>query len=324
MTTFKPCYVWPNRAFPFRLYLNDQNIRIFILENLQHNYEWLIEYSKDFRSTDHFFVIIGCHYQDGLVNEASRMFDFLNLDRNKFTILCNDTREINLFSTYGFKSELINQNAWLDENLVMKPIPTEKKYDAVYVARLISLKRHYLCADVPNLALVAGGSFGAEEAHVIPPHVYLNESELSPSEVCLKINESRCGLILSDVEGASFASSEYLLCGVPVISTFSEGGRDVWYDEYNSIVVEPNPSAIRDAVLQINSIHHDPIKIRNGHILKANEFREKFIGLIAAILSKEGIDYINPNLFFKRNFYHKMRVSREPDFEKIFKTIDFN
>jgi len=324
MTTFKPCYVWPNKAFPFRLYLNDHNIRIFILENLQHNFEWLLEYSKDFRSTDHFYVIIGCHYQDGLANEASRMFDFLDLDRKRFTILCNDLREEFLFNKYGFQCRLVNQNAWLDENLVMKPKLLDKKYDAIYVARLIALKRHELCAKVSNLALVAGGSFGAEEAKFIPPYLYLNDSELTPSDVCSKINEAYCGLILSDVEGASFASSEYLLCGIPVVSTHSEGGRDAWYDDYNSLVVEANVDAVYEAVMKFKESPRDPMKIRNDHISRALNYRERFIGLLSETLSAVGVDYINAKLFYEKNFYHKMRVSHTPDLEKIFRTIDFN
>lgn len=50
-----------------------------------------------------------------------------------------------------------------------------------------------------------------------------------------KINEiygqSRCGLILSAEEGACFAAMEYLLCGLPVVTTPNIGGRDEFFDK---------------------------------------------------------------------------------------------
>ena len=238
---FKPCYVWPAKTFPFRLYYESEKIRIFIIENLQHNFEWLSRYGGKFKKTDRFVVVIGGHYHEWLVDEANRMFAALNLRKEQFYILFNDSRDETVFRKYGFAGDIINHNAWLDENLVMKPLGIAKKFDAIYVGRLIPVKRHELAASVPNLALVAGLSHGAKSISFIPPHIYRNESPLSPEDVCVKINEAHCGLMLSKAEGASFASSEYLRCGIPVGSTKSEGGRDGWYTGCNSRVGEDTP-----------------------------------------------------------------------------------
>ena len=316
--SFTPCYVWPNLAFPFRVFYSDQKVRIFIIENLGHNYGWLKKIQNRIKDNDYFFVILGCYYHEQLVDEANQMITDLGLRKQQFKIMYNDQRDKNLFESVGFEGEIINHNAWLDENKFMKPLELQKKYDAIYVARLIELKRHYLAAEVSNLALVAGENHGTAASAYIPPHIYRNDTELSPSEVAVKINESVCGLILSEVEGASFVSSEYLMCGIPVVSTVSLGGRDIWYDDYNSIVVQPNSKDVAEAVNFLKNNRRDPNQIRSRHIELAKEQRRKFINIFSEILNSTGVDYINPEGYFISNFYHKMRFSYTVHLDEVF------
>jgi glycosyltransferase involved in cell wall biosynthesis len=318
MAAFKPGYVWPNRTFPFRIYFQNDLCRIFILENLQHNFSWMQQYASSFRPSDVFFVIVGCHYNKHLVDEADRMFSALNLNKQQFHILFNDAREADLFSARGFTGTHVNQNAFLDENKVMRPTGAAKKYDAIYVGRLIKLKRHHLAAEVPNLALVAGNLHGSNVSEAPPPHTYVNSVSLSPEQVCVKINESRCGLILSAVEGASFASSEYLLCGVPVVSTKSEGGRDTWYTDYNSRVVDATPAAVKAAVELFVNNPRDPHVIRRVHVAQAEVFRSRFVDLLDRTLKSRGVESVNAESYFREHFFHKMRTSYAPAFDQIF------
>jgi glycosyltransferase involved in cell wall biosynthesis len=318
MSSFTPCYKWPNKVIPFRLYFSSSNLRIFIIENLQHNYDWISEYKNKIKPTDVFFVLVGWHYHAWLVDEAMRMFDALHLNTHQFHILFNDSREMDLFKSRGFNGDLINQNAWLDERLVMKSVYTDKIYDAIYVGRFAEFKRHYLAGSINSLALVAGDTHGAAESSLIPNHVYKNERTLSPDEVCLKINQSRCGLILSENEGACFASSEYLLCGVPVVSTFCEGGRDVWYNEYNSCVVDPDPIKVRNAVQRFLDEPRDPHKIRSDHVNLQYFYRAKFISLLSNLFKLYEIQDTDPVDYFWLNFSHKMRPYIAPKFDEIF------
>lgn len=317
--SYKSVYVWPNPAFPFRLYFESDKLRIFIIENLQHNYTWIKQYKRHFKETDRFIVIVGSHWSEYLIKNASDMFDYLSLDRDKFFVLFNDHRDQDLFEKWGFKGQLINQNAWLDYNQVMDvDITSEKKFDAIYVGRLIAVKRHELAVNVKNLALVSGPLHGNTSQVVIPEHIYRNTEPLPPVEVKRKINESYCGLLLSDKEGACFSSSEYLLCGIPVVSTHSEGGRDVWYSSYNSKVVDADPSSIADAVEYFKNNPRDPFKIRNEHISKSMYFRNKFIAYLGDLFSDMGVK-IDSRKYFEENYFHKMRTSYAPVFEDIFK-----
>mmetsp|Transcript_29207 Transcript_29207/g.76474 ORF Transcript_29207/g.76474 Transcript_29207/m.76474 type:complete len:301 (+) Transcript_29207:729-1631(+) len=299
--TYKSHYVWPNPAFPFRKYLETENLRVFIIENLQHNYDWLSVYKNSIRKTDFFIVILGSHWSQGLLDNALGMFDYLNLNKEQFFILFNDERDEKLFANSGLNGEIINQNAWLDYNSSMTVIPSQtKSFDAIYVGRLIKVKRHFLASDVKNLALVTGNLYGNNVEEKAPPHVYRNECQLSPDEVCKKINESCCGLILSEKEGACFASSEYLLSGIPVVSTHSEGGRSIWYDDYNSIICADDANQIKRAVEFFVDNPRDPKLIRGRHINKANKFRVRFVSLLADLFERNDVMGIDPLEFFSK------------------------
>ena len=315
---YKPSYVWPNPAFPFRVYFESENLRIFIIENIQHNWTWLKEYHSYFKNSDYFFVYCGWYHSEYFAKEADTIFDELSLDKDNFYFMYNQPSEEANFEAKGFKGELLNQNCWLDENLVMRPLGLPKEYDAIYVGRFSAFKRHHLANKVSNLALVAGNNHGNAIADGIPEHVYLNDSPLTPDEVCKKINQARCGLILSAEEGACFASSEYLLSGVPVVSTPELGGRSVWYDDYNSIICEPTEDSVADAVQHFINNPRDPEVIRARHITKANYFRARFILKFSELLDKHKVVGIDPFAYFKEHYIHKLRKSYKPDFNKIF------
>lgn len=318
--SYKSVYTWPNEAFPFRIYFESENLRIFIIENLQHNYNWLEVYKLKIKPTDVFFVILGSHWSEFLLKNANDMFDHLGLDRQQFYIFYNDSRDEKLFTNSGFKGDELNQNAWLDFKNPMNVMPeTKKVYDSIYVGRLIPVKRHYLANNVSNLALVTGQLYGKNIEQEAPPHIYRNTTQLTPIEVCEKINQAHCGLILSDKEGACFASSEYLLCGIPVVSTPSEGGRAVWYDDYNSLISEPNEEALREAVEFFVSNPRDPKIIRERHITKANFYRAKFVLKLAELFVEYKVTAIDPQKYFEDNYFHKLRKSYKPNFQEIFK-----
>ena len=43
---------------------------------------------------------------------------------------------------------------------------------------------------------------------------------------------------MSSQEGAMYSSVEYLLCGLPIVSTKSTGGHDVFFTDTNCIIAE--------------------------------------------------------------------------------------
>ena len=312
---FKPSYVWPNAAFHFRLYYRSDKCRIFIIENITHNWVWLSKYADKIRQSDYFFVQLGWYFGDWLTEECSRAINALGLEKSKFRIMFPDYSTKNLFEYYGFQGCLVNHNCFLDENK-FKIISVDKVYDAIYVARFSPFKRHMLASNVKNLALVAGDAWGPESKE-IPPHVYLNDKQLSSEEVNIKLSQSKVGLLLSEFEGACYSSSEYLLSGLPVVSTWSHGGRSIWYNDYNSITCDANPESVAESVYKLIREGRDRQKIRDMHIAQSKGMRLNFIAMHQQVL-RECSDNGDASIYFQNNFIHKMLKSENPDFDEIF------
>ncbi|MDB2407835.1 glycosyltransferase [Jannaschia sp.] len=152
----------------------------------------------------------------------------------------------------------------------------EKTYDAVYNARANTFKRHELTASVESKIFVCYDwkhqDLDLEELD--PKQIYRN---LKGKEVARTVQQAQAGLMLSEVEGACYASLEYLLCGMPVVSTPSLGGRDAYYTEDNAIVCDPTPEAVAQAVDRIvtrrASGAFDPEEIRQGALVRMGAFR---------------------------------------------------
>ena len=310
-------YIWPNPAFPFREYYDGPECRIFIIENIHHNWEWFRDYHTKFRDNDVFLVYCGWYFDEYFAKQANIIFDGLSMKRENFFMMFNSELEMKNFEGTGLPGDVINHNCWLDPSSFGILPDVEKVYDAIYTARLSPFKRHELAVKVPNLALVAGIDHGNTSDKPLPPHAYRNERILTPDEVCEKINQSHCGLLLSESEGACFSSSEYLISGVPVVSTKCFGGRDVWYNDYNSIVCEPDPDAIRDAVAFFKENPRDPRRIRQDHIDLAQIHRARFVKALGDIFARFGVGK-DAQSFFDENYMHKMRRSYKPDFDAIF------
>jgi hypothetical protein len=204
-------------------------------------------------------------------------------------------------SAAGVPTITANSTILVDER-VFKPLPSfsfsNAQYGAVYNARFEPYKRHQLARLVENLALIYDAQFdGSASPHetrireTLPRANYLNHQHgggahivLDKATVTREINASRCGLCLSADEGAMRASMEYLLCGVPVVSTASVGGRDRYYQEPFAIVVPDTPEAVRDAVVEIGKRNLNKLAIRE-HIGRVVEFeRRNFLSAVNAIV----------------------------------------
>jgi glycosyltransferase involved in cell wall biosynthesis len=100
-------------------------------------------------------------------------------------------------------------------------------------------------------------------------------------EVAGVLNSSSIGGMFSATEGACYASTEYLMCGLPVVSTASTGGRDIWYPPHNSIIVEATDSAVaagvQDALVKLQTGEFDRAEIRGVAAQMAEDFRAVFV-----------------------------------------------
>jgi glycosyltransferase involved in cell wall biosynthesis len=222
-------------------------------------------------------------------------FDFFHLSPT--------SHQAQLFREAGLKTILCNSNSLVDER-IYKPLPfIEKKYDAVYDARMVEWKRHYLASQIKNPAFIYyfikiedDPDYASRMQEQFSGAHFFNHTEtgeykiLQASEINECLNASRTGLCLSAEEGAMYASIQYLLAGLPVVSTESLGGRDVFFDKRYVSIVEAEPEAIKRAVEELINRNIPADFIRQNTLEKMRLHRQNFIFLVQSIYEREGIE----------------------------------
>lgn len=203
-------------------------------------------------------------------------------------------------STAGVPTIIGNSTIFVDER-AFRPLPafdfSDAAYDAIYNGRFEPFKRHDLARLVDSLALVYDAPFDGgilpHEASIrktLPAARFLNHesgggryAKMDKDAIARAINAARCGLCLSGVEGVMRASMEYLLCGVPIVSTESVGGRDRYYQSSYAIVVPPEAEAVRDAIGELQKRKFNKLVVRE-HIGRIVEFeRHNFLSALNAL-----------------------------------------
>jgi len=244
--------------------------------------------------------------------------------KHHFIHLCNTLRQLDMFQAVGLDAIFCSQNALVDERL-FRPLSTvPKMFDAVYDARLKQYKRHYLACDIESLALIYAFETDIDDfdyADRIPrqmPHAHFvnhpapnTYRALSPEEVNVCLNSSRVGLCLSAVEGTMYASIQYLLCGLPVVSTPSKGGRDIFFDDVCARIVDPDPGAVKEGVREMvkRAVRTEDIRART--LEKLRRHRSAFIAVVQHIYDREGVrrsfEAEWNHVFFNKLFREKQR-----------------
>ena len=193
----------------------------------------------------------------------------------------------------GVETRLIHQNCFLDERRY-RPMGRERPFDAVYIARLTPCKRHELIPPelAPRLLLMGCATkiYDSERGYADMVYSRYAAAKIVPTFSGARISESlglaKCGLVLSAREGASFCSSEYFLCGLPVVDTPALGGRSVLYPEEFVRYVDSTPEAVGEGVEHWKRNRPDPGKVREAWLAKARPHRESFAGLMRELTGR--------------------------------------
>jgi hypothetical protein len=294
---------WAHRDhLPVAVFQRGRRGRVIVMSGLGDNLRIL----HLLRPSDHVICFTVGDYRAQTYRMMHRVVLTFDLDVERVSVLCNYPAQARAAESSGLMAHFCNKNAFINER-TFRITPMEKRFDAVSNARLVRHKRVRLARLVENLAIVRGHEFEATDYDdpKLIPHAYLSHGVLSPREVVRVLSASHVGLALSSREGACQASSEYLLCGLPVVSTPSCGGRDIWYDDRNSLICEPKAEAVRDAVrdliYRLRSGQLDSRAIRERHLEQAREHRRCFIRVLERAFDDVGADG-NPAELFERSF----------------------
>lgn len=232
----------------------------------------------------------------------------------RFIILANTELEVFELSRRGVPCLLANELMFTaDEAFSIEPSPSRRPFAAVYNASLRLYKRHELADRIDRLLLIVpeappASRFAQVQAH-LPRATFANLEDgrrlrwLSPRDLSATYANCSVGLCLSAAEGAMRASIEYLLCGLPVVTTHNRGGRDRYLRSEYAIFVEPDPDAVADAVSQL-AVRRIPRDAIRADVLRNIAIdRQRFLLEVNSILSKiwpdiRGLDSFSPFLYY--------------------------
>jgi len=223
-----------------------------------------------------------------------------NRPRHVVNYLLNERDVFDEVVKRGIPATFFNQNAAIDERVFTIQPEVEKEFDAIYIARMNPFKRHLLARQIPRALLVAGCfAHGDDESYFEKvqaemPHAEFRlvgpENRLGPRDVARQISRARVGLCLSACEGAMYAAVEYLLCGLPIVSTESVGGRSEWFDPQYVRIVPADPEAVSQAVQELVTLNISPHLIREWTLHRMFQHRQRFIDLVQGIYNREKVD----------------------------------
>jgi glycosyltransferase involved in cell wall biosynthesis len=223
------------------------------------------------------------------------------------TYLCNDREEASRLTDRGLDAEFCHQNAFLDERLFRVLSTATKSVDAIYIAQLATFKRHHLAREVQDLVVSTYLTEWCDGEYIQRTTDALKHArwvyDLSEEQLCRLINSCRIGLCLSAVEGGMYASMEYLLCGLPIVTTSSVGGRDEFFDPEHVITVDADPTSVARGVQEMISRRLDPRRIRASALEKVETHRSNFVNIVNRILVTLGR---TPSFRWGDRFTHKM------------------
>ncbi len=240
-------------------------------------------------------------------------------------VLTNTPREAELLESARVPAVCVNHNAFVDDRVFAIRPGIPKRYDAIYDAQISPYKRHYLATDVKSLALISylnhpspEMAYAREMRQRLGEATWLNDPlssafrRLGLTEVAEATSAARVGLCLSESEGAMYASCQYLLCGLPVVTTPSLGGRDFFFEPDFALVVDPTPAAVAAGVNIMAERRLSPESIRSRTLARMRELRGRFISIIQAHLVASGtkVDFAG---HFEHIFFHtllKVRYAR--------------
>lgn len=238
-----------------------------------------------------------------LVNNKNFLNEKVMANKYQNVILCApDKKSLELLRKYRprLTSCLANHNAFIDESVYNIDYTCEQKYNLVVSSSFTKYKNLHLIKKINNICTIGYYNEDTDKYNILShiSHTYCVNFEdkkrikdnfkwIEPNVSCKHYNMSKIGGIFSTVEGACFSSSEYLLCGLPVLSCKCSGGRQIWYNDANSVLCENNINSVNKSFNLImdryNKGYYNKEQIRENHIKLMEVHRDN---LTNAILEK--------------------------------------
>jgi glycosyltransferase involved in cell wall biosynthesis len=216
-------------------------------------------------------------------------------------ICANQKSEVRLLRVLGVRCVYLNQNLHLPENLYRPVERVDNRYDAVYTAQARPFKRMHLAKDVSRLYVLTYGakSNSDGENDLLASEPLLVEADFNKGFIHDKEEISRlyaaasCGLALSKKEGAMWASMEYLMAGLPVVTTKNIGGRNRYFQPSYAKEVSDSSEEVKKAVDFFVQNPPDRKMIRESVLEMVEADRKSFLDMVNKLAQERGFDATN-------------------------------
>jgi hypothetical protein len=213
--------------------------------------------------------------------------------RKRLHFMSASPDEFRVLGSLRLPGALISQNAYIDER-TFKPLPAAtKRFSAVYSAQMQSFKRLHLAADLPSLYVVTYGDTvtpdGDFDLHRFEPavsHADYNRRWMGLSDINEVYNGASVGLALSECEGAMLACVEYMLAGLPMLSTPCRGGRELFFDDRFVLVCAPTKEAVATGVAELTRRRIDPDVVRSATLKRLDVHRRALCAYVQGIIRR--------------------------------------
>jgi glycosyltransferase involved in cell wall biosynthesis len=269
---------WQNIPFPGKIIIGDKQVYVM------HQKQNVID-----KPNNLYMVIFSWHVQ-------TTWHQVLNFPPERTIFCCNSVEEQSYFSSKNMKTILCSDAAIRINPDLFIIKSNNVEYDAVYNAGMLRWKNHLLAKFINNLSFIYyeyDKEYQKELKEKLPYVHWINEKSgsyrrLQSDDVAKEVQKAGAGLCLSFEEGAMLASVEYLLCGKPIVSVKSKGGREHFFENSFVRIVEPDCQQIKLAVDHFCSHPPDADYIRQATVTKLNKMREAFI---EALVDLSNTDY---------------------------------
>lgn len=215
-----------------------------------------------------------------------------------FIFMAPNIETLNLYRGVGIQALNISSSCLIDDE-VFRPVICDKIYDVIHIAQASPFKRHWLAYELDNIAVISYDSGISSDLSILSGYKNIKYSNftsdgnkvvinrrLNHAEVADLISQSRVGLILSSTEGQNRSSVEYLLCGIPIVTTPSKGGRETFYDSRHVLICEPDSDAVKKHVKILIDRNVEPLEVRSSVYNKIKEHRKRLLVFLESISNK--------------------------------------
>lgn len=218
--------------------------------------------------------------------------------RHRILLLVNTQIEAETLRRFGGDPLIAHQNMFVDETVFRPLTDAIREFDAVLNAKMSPFKRHALAREVGRLAVISfedpllkgtrHEGYPSTVRRSLAHATFVNDlapsrgGMISRAEVNQWLNRAAVGLMLSAVEGGNFASTEYLLAGIPVVSTASSGGRSRYFDDADCVIADADPRRIAEAVAARKDRNIPRDRIRKRVMALIDRDRASFEGAVLA------------------------------------------